>query len=282
VTFTNPKDVTVEIPAGTRVKTAEAVVFTTDDSIEILAGGSEDVDITAVVEGDAGAVEADTIRLVEGDLEGDVTVTNADPTDPEGTVEVPAVSEDDQATLRTVVIDVVSGDAMEELESQNPGALVFEDTLDVTIVDEQFSAEIGEEANWVTIDAELSVTAIAASAADLQEMAKFWLAEDLLEDEVLLDKTLDAEVVPGSAVTYDPEAATVTAEILLEGGIVPAFDPQDLKEQIAGSSVSDARAYLADEIPSLTEPVIDRGPGWLPGGMPRFDWRIQLVVEPGP
>jgi hypothetical protein len=171
---------------------------------------------------------------------------------------------------------------MEELRAANPGDLIFEETLDVAIVEEQFSAEIDQEANWVAIDATLSITALAASSEDLTEMARFWLAEDLLEDEVLLDKTLAAEVAPDATVEYDEEGGTVNTQILLQGGITPAFDPADLQEQIAGSSVEDAQDFLTAEIPSLTQPSIDRGPGWLPGGLPRFDWRIQLIVEPGP
>ncbi len=282
VVFTNPKDEIVTIPEGTRVKTADAVVFLTDEEIDVPAGGEQDVEVTALIEGPSGAVPADSLTILEGDLLGAVTVTNPQPTDPEGTTTQPIVSEDDLANLRTVAVEQVSDTAMEQLRTENPGALVFGDTLVVQIVKEEFSAALGEQANWVTIDADLSVTAIAASAQDLRDMAKFWLAEDLNEDEVLLDRTLTAELAPDAAVDYDEEAGIVGAEILLQGGIIPYFDPAELKDDIAGTNVDDARLYLEDSFPSLTEPTVDRGPGWLPGGLPRFDWRIQLIVEPGP
>lgn len=282
VVFTNPKDEIVTIPEGTRVKTADAVVFLTDEEIDVPAGGEQDVEVTALIEGPSGAVPADSLTILEGDLLGAVTVTNPQPTDPEGTTTQPIVSEDDLANLRTVAVEQVSDTAMEQLRTENPGALVFGDTLVVQIVKEEFSAALGEQANWVTIDADLSVTAIAASAQDLRDMAKFWLAEDLNEDEVLLDSTLTAELAPDAAVDYDDEAGIVGAEILLQGGIIPYFDPAELKDDIAGTNVDDARLYLEDSFPSLTEPTVERGPGWLPGGLPRFDWRIQLIVEPGP
>ncbi len=109
-----------------------------------------------------------------------------------------------------------------------------------------------------------------------------FLAEDLNDDEVLLDSTLTAELAPDATVDYDEEGGIVGAEILLQGGVIPYFEPSELKNDIAGTNVDDARLYLEDSFPSLTEPTVDRGPGWLPGGLPRFDWRIQLIVEPGP
>lgn len=282
VVFTNAKDEAVAIPKGTRVKTADAVVFLTDEEIEVPAGGEQDVEVSALVEGSSGAVPADSLTILEGDLLGAVTVTNPQATDPEGTTTQPVVSEDDLANLRTVAVEQVTDTAMDQLREANPGALIFQDTLVVQIVKEEFSAAIGEQANWVTIDADLSVTAIAASANDLKDMAKFWLAEDLNEDEVLLDSTLTAELAPDATVDYDEEAGIVGADILLQGGVIPYFDPKTLKDDVAGTNVDDARLYLEDSFPSLTEPTVDRGPSWLPGGLPRFDWRIQLIVEPGP
>ncbi len=282
VEFTNPKAELVTIPAGARLKTDKAVVFVTDEELEVGPGATKDVGVTALNPGDSGAVDADTITIVDGSLLGKVTVTNPEPTDPGGTETVPAVSNEDLANLRTVVVTAIADRALKELKEANAGALIFPETIDVSVVDEKFDHEVGDVANWITIDAETSITALGISEADLRGLARFWLADELFDDEVLLDSTLNAEVAPGSSVEYDLDSQTVAATLLLEGGVVPSFDPKEVQAKIAGSSAADAEAYLAEQFDSLTQPTVERGPSWLPGGLPRFDWRIKLVVEPGP
>jgi len=174
VVFVNLTGYGINVPAGTRLSGGGATFHTTED---VWVPGSdfrgEDaylgkgrVSIVADVPGSAGNVPAGAISVVEGNLAGLLTVENSQATAGGSERHAAIVTAEDQARLRQHLLGALQQEAYSELQAKLSGLEVLSGTLQVEIVEENFSQSVGGEAGTLVLRAKVRASAL-ASAPDL-------------------------------------------------------------------------------------------------------------------
>lgn len=273
VTFTNRTGEAVTVPAGTVVRTADNVRFTTTAEVTINAGQGSTVrtEIIAVEPGARGNVDRGRISKVEGALDSRVTVFNEGPTFGGGAREVEVVTASDRERARTALMDVLNKEAQTKLESQRkPEERLSSQSINFTILEEVYDKKEGEQGKTLN----LRMTARAAGT--------------LLSDEDISDlvthvwqpKTRPGYYVPaGAHVIHPPEVLKIDGEVMslvirVEGVAVARISEDLVRENVRWKTVDEARSYLTQSLSLAKEPGIEMKPNWAARAL-----RINVVIE---
>jgi len=173
VVFVNLTGYGINVPAGTRLSGGGATFHTTED---VWVPGSdfrgEDaylgkgrVNIVADVPGSAGNVPAGAISVIEGDLASWLTVENTEATAGGSERHAAIVTAEDQARLRQHLLGALQQEAYSELQAKLSGLEVLSGTLQVEIVEENFSQSVGGEAGTLVLRAKVRASALASAPA---------------------------------------------------------------------------------------------------------------------
>lgn len=290
VIFTNETTLQTLIVAGTIVRTegtfnrAPAEFETLQNiTLEAQRGATAEVTVRALANpssaGVAGNVEAEAITTVVGPLTGSVSVTNPQAITGGGIRETAFVTANDHERLRTLA----RTQALQNARSFLISTIDEENTLLVTdsirIVEERslfYSEDINEPADTVSLT---MLVTIEATLINLNEarLVAFANLGGYVPDGRTIDE--DTIVYRRGDVQQILSDRSVVFQMQVEGETQVKLDAGQIRDQLAGLSEDEARAYLENEylLDPRYPPEIDTFPPFL-NRMPMLPIRIQVEV----
>lgn len=264
VTIYNTSSGTVSLSGGTQVTASNGQVFLLDSDVKVASSsgdifsgtkpGTTDVSVSAKDLGTDGNVPSGTKFTVSG---RDTIAGKNDNAFSGGTKKsVTVVSADDLAKLRSQLTKSVQSDAQKKLKDQASGdEAVLPITSDPTLQSQKFNKNVGEETKEVTLNANVVFTGFAYNKNDLKEYAKTILQKKDSNGGNLADKSLNATV--GTATLKSKGSATAT--VMLEAGMIPNLNEQDIIPNVQKKSLGDAKTSLSS-LPQVEQADIKFSP----------------------
>ena len=272
------------IPAGSVISTANGVKFKTNSAVTVPRADivglqvfpkSASVKVTAVTAGPDGNVQPNTIVVIpRGEDPISLDVNNPDETKGGKRDEFPKVTQEDVDAAMLALdgqLDAAFLDQLADPTIASPDATVFPETRALgpstptvdpaTLVDQELE----------TFDLELTATgtATAVNADPVRAVAEERLRSSVDPNHQLLEGSVevnvDPAVVTGGRISF-PVSASATQTAIL--------DASDLKQQVMGRSLDEARSIL--EAYGAVE--LTPWPDWV-STVPTFDGRVDLTIQ---
>lgn len=282
VLFVNQLPQAVTVPAGTRVGTSDGsnITFQTLEEVVLAeaVGSTAEVEVIAEAPGPEGNVAANLVNRVQGPLDLQVEVRNLAEMTGGAVRETAAVSPEDQERLRAQALQFLQAVALANMEAQlTEREFISKDTVRVvTILDETFSHDVGEQTSELTLvlRAELVGTAVDTTVAS-------GLAFDSLGQAVPDGFTLVPDSIrfsSGDVVAVD-DSGRVTFSMIGEGVVAANLVLDGAITAVTGQPPETAAAYLYQNLPLRAVPTLDIWPIWF-DRVPYLATRIQTEIAP--
>ena len=269
----------ISFPSKTVVVASNGVKFTIDNEVAIASRsasnpGQSNTNVTASENGESGNVgEGTDFSFQEFDeLLYSARSNNAFSARQEKDVTV--ASQDDLTKLEKSLYDSLSAKAKDKLKSQLSGEKLVDDTILVESTRKNFDKKAGDEASLINLDMEVEASAVVFDEGNLKNV---------------LAKNLDGQTPQGfKARGEDIEIREISARrvrdsVFISGSfnakLIPDFNEDELKGQIKGKSVKQARAKVL-EIQNVSNVDVVFSPGFLfASTLPGDSAKIKFKVE---
>jgi hypothetical protein len=294
-TFTNTNNfLDVPVLAGTRVWTADDIVFTTTAAITVpkatvngttITPGKADAPIAAAVKGTSGNVPAGAIVNVPDSLAAvlisEHPVTNADPTSGGTHTVNPLIVQADVDNARSTLstrLTLQFAAALTAPDLAPAGIEVFRDTarvdLDAIVYDPDPATLVNQQQATFTLSAAADGTVTMADLAVVRSLAERKLQASVKTGYALVNGSADVEMGISSA-----EGAVVTVALSAAATQAPKVDADQLRKAVRGKSIDQARRYLSQ----FGKVEISSWPGLWTSDVAGYDFRIDIrIVLPTP
>ncbi len=279
VVFRNLTQQLVTVPAGTIVRTADAIRFVTTSDGEVHAGIGKTLEapVEAVEGGLAGNVDADTIVAVEGRLGLSLSATNPEPLS--GGREIPSVqaSDKDRTRVKEELMKELQNTARAQLvEEMKADDILFEDTLAVSqVLSEVYDPPEGGAGTKLTLTMQEEFSARYAAASDLTELAALALNASLPSGFRAASEALTVKPVTKPALS---DNGSMRWTVRAERRIVQQINNVQVTQMIQGMGVDRAQALLKQNLPLKGSPEVHLSPSWWPW-VPIVPFRISIAVQ---
>ncbi|MFN8530742.1 MAG: hypothetical protein U0670_19215 [Anaerolineae bacterium] len=285
VVFINTTSVPVDIPAGTFVSTSAGtpIIFRTTQAGQVAGGIGLQIEIPvqAVAEssGEIGNIEPGLINQVIGALSTQVQVRNFSATYGGTSQAIRVVSEDDRTRLLDTIRQQIQSRAYTEMQPRiSPDQIIIPETIRITEERQDwmtFDAEVGDEANSLSLTMRAVVEATAVDMRLAQQIAYVQLSNQIPRGRSIDLASLT--YVRGSDVAVD-SAGRVTFSMTARGTIATQINASQLQERLAGRGLAEAQRYLTSalDLAEDTPPQIILSPDWF-GQMPLLAMRITII-----
>lgn len=282
VLFVNLLPQAVTIPAGTRVSTSDGrqLLYQTvaEANLPDVVGSTVEVAVTAVLPGPESNIGPNLINQVEGSLSVQLQVRNLDPIEGGLLRSATAVTEADRQRLRQQVVQFLLAMAAAEMEGQLVAdEFLTHDTLRVvSVVDETYSHEAGEQTSQLTLSMRAQIAGTAVNTTAASDLALYALGQQISPGFSLVPDSIRFESGP---ITGVDEAGRVTFSMIAAGSLARELPTAEVVDAITGQELPTAVAHLNAQL-ALREPAhISVWPTWF-DRMPYLTTRIKTVVEP--
>lgn len=188
--------------------------------------------------------------------------------------EITVVSQEDLDKLKESLFESLKNAATTNLKEKAADKSISENAIEVEITKQIFDKDLEEEATLVTLELEVEAFSVAYDENSLKE----YLAEISNEDA---PENLKARVE--GIETFSVNAKTFGGTLNLTGkykvNFVPKFEDDDLKEQIAGKSVKEAREIIKN-IPEVSDVNVNFSPAFfISNTLPSDKDKIRFKIE---
>ncbi len=248
----------VEFEGGTTLIGPEDLEFVLDNDVSI-ASKTADLDTGVDRWGETTAeVTAGGIGA-EYNLAAESTFTVSDFSDDEylarnteafsgGTSrEIRAVSEEDLQNLRDNLTEELTSEAEKELNEKLADSQVIDGSFSPSAAEEEFSAEVGDEVDTISLDLTVEVTAARISQERLIQIAEQVLAEKVESGYELREGSLKAKL----DIDEESEDENITGKLTLKGEAYPEIDQADLGQKLTGKKESKAKELIRESYPRI-------------------------------
>ena len=284
VLFINQTNQAVEIPAGTRLSTAEETPGTrqvvqtiTPVRLPAVVGGTAEVDVVALAAGPQGNLPANQIVQAEGALAGQVIVRNPEPLAGGGLRPAPAVTEADRVRLEAQVTQLLQTAALNQMQSLlTANETLPTESLRVTrIVAQTFSHQVGEQAERLSLALEAEVQGTAVNHRQALDLVYNGLAQQVRGGYTLVPSSF--YFYAGGVLGVDGQGR-VQLEVVGEARMAADLELEPHLGRVAGQPTAVAMQYLYEQLPLQTLPTAQVLPDWF-GRLPYLPSRMVVVVE---
>jgi hypothetical protein len=283
VTFINQLGMPINIPQGTAVRTSAFGTvmryFTLADvTVPGGFGAQAEAPIEAMEPGEAGNVAANLINEVEGVAAISVKVTNPRATGGGGSRRVQAVTQEDRERVRAKLLDTLVQQAYIQMVSEmGDREFIPVETLFIAqVLDETYDRFVTEEATTVALEMRVSVLGLKVNQDDTNTLIYAEMAARVPPDYELIADGLAFE--HGTIILPADATGDILVELSGKGYMIARFDQDQIRQAIAGKSVSEAAAYLENELRLQSAPDIKVRPEWL-GRVPWLPLRTEIEIK---
>ncbi|MFA6511518.1 MAG: hypothetical protein WCV86_00090 [Patescibacteria group bacterium] len=277
VTIYNNWSQTQPLAATTRLLAEDGTLFRILDRIDVPAGGSVTSPIYADVAGEAGEI-GPTRFTIPGLWAGlqDMIYAESTTATTGGTVEIKLLTDADLATAQEALTEKAKEAAADTLRTQEiPVDLAFEQSSITTdLIDEERSAELGEQVETFTLTRTESITALALDTVAIKTLALAELERTLESALVLTEDDVTFTVELPERIDALPLQITVTAT-----GNALLTANADILDPVELVSRSEARIqeYFTD-VPGIATVDVRFSPFWVTRA-PSNPAQITVVVK---
>lgn len=222
--------------------------------------GTADVSISALDIGEDYNKDAGVEFTVESFSPTSFVAKNSEPITGGTSTEIKVASEEDAAALLTSLTSKLESDATSNLQKEGndqTGLYIQKNLTD--IVKEEYSSEIGEETNNLTLNLELELSGLTYNKQDI---------------ELLISDRSNASIPTGYTKTSIPIEVTTSEEEELDNGeisllanikikLLPQINESELKTALAGDTTSELTSTLK-ELTGFSRAEAKITPSWLP------------------
>jgi hypothetical protein len=257
VTIFNRTEGSKEFTAGTVISGPGDLDFSLDDDVTVAsesAGpdytkipGKATVAVTAVKIGTEGNLAADSEFSIADFSTADYIAKNESAFTGGTSREVAVVSEEDQENLLSALTEELKQKAVGELsQTLSPDTKLLEESLEVLVVRKNYSQEIDEEADQLTLSLNSKISALAYKEEDFK---------NLIEDQI-------RETIP-SGFEFKREESEISFELIdveedgsarftsvLKANLLPKLNLEEIKKNLAGKYPELGELYL-DNLPNV-------------------------------
>ncbi len=278
--FQNLTTSPVIVPAGTvlRSLTFPPVRFSTIQEGEVPAGGSVDIPVRAIEYGVSGNLPADSLRIIEGELDFSLSVTNPAPITGGESKSAPAPVQEDYDRVEAVARAELDANALRALQAALPeGSVIFPQTVTLAqVVEKSFTPAESAPSEKLTIRLKAEYRAQYAAAEDLQELARRSLDVTLPDGFVPAPESLRVETL--SPPLTQPDGTTAW-QIRAARDLLPDVAPMQIIAWIQGRTPAQAEARLQNALPLASPPQVSVMPSFFPY-LPLAPFRITIHFTP--
>lgn len=193
--------------------------------------------------------------------------------------EVRIISEEDKNKVLIAVRAKLLEAGQKKLEEDVSEGLFILPTQTIEITSAQYSADVEDEADEVTVQAKADVTAVAYNAADIKPIAQKVLESDIPSGYALVDEDPQVLSAPGEAPTASGSAQQLVINITAQAK--PTFNEAEIEAKVSGKSPTEALQILEKEstiqkIELQFRPVLASRMGVL---IPKDPDKISILVQ---
>ncbi len=296
VTLYNRTNSSKSFSAGTKLTGPDSLVYTLDEDVSVASASSKENDDLSITTEPATVQVAITASEIGTQFNlgsgTEFTVANFDKSsylaraqsDITGgsSREVSAVAKEDVDTLTKELKQKLESQAKEQLSGNQDNFLeVILLTDEASSFEPSLSAEVGQEAQELIMNATYSSQALTYKKSDLDQLAILQASQSLPPDHQLLPDRTQVEILEFSL--NDDDTYTISANAKL--ALAPNLDTQKVINDLRGRRPAVTESYLRS-LPGFTKVAIDLNPK-LPtpiATFPRVAKNITLQVDtnPGP
>ncbi len=278
VAITNPGPSPVTAPGGAILVTVAGDQFTLDLATLVPARSTVTQSATATKLGASGNVAAGALtRWQDAGLQGQLTVTNPQAAAAGVSEERPAVDAADIATVKALAQSIEQSEsAKRTVLAGRPRDGVFLGTAKASVAFGEPSAAVGEDADFVFLEVDVTVTATAVTQATLEALAVLRLGAQA--PGALVRGSVTA-IEEGAALT-NPQNGGIRNTFKLIARFAKGGAEPEVEAAIKGKSKADAEAAVRDLYGSAGTRV-KFWPSWAPWA-PRVGFRIDVELAAAP
>lgn len=276
VTLTNLSGKELILPEGSFLITndKEPGFFVLTRSATLPAGIGETIqaDAQALLAGEIGNIEAESIVSLAGEAGAQVRVINEAPFSGGTSTQVPAPDEKDYQILKEQLLDQLATQAQKNLTvEQDEGLQLIQGSLQLEdILLEEKVGEIGQPSDKATMRITAKFKGLSFRQSDLVTVATIILDADITEGYMPLSEALELRTV--GQVNLD-RTGRATWKASVSRRVMPVIDFEQAAVLLSGKSIAKAKAYFAGLIPQ-TQPA--KFKSLLPF-MPFLPMRIEFI-----
>lgn len=280
VTLYNRSDASVSLPRGTKLIGPDSLTYTIDQEVnlasastkpgsnkyeEIKTPSTEEVAVSAVSIGAKYNLGQGT-ELRVADYGSSILIASA-ATDIDGGTsrEITAVAASDIEKLRTEARQQLEEEIISQYSQEDNfiGAIFLnKDQFDFT---ESFSADVGDEATSVSLEAQSSTQVMTYTQDHVNHLIEKQLLDSAPEGYQFLPTQSSLEIIRSSTLTDNTVKVTATAQAKM----TPILDDHEVINNLRGRFPSVTEDYF-QQLPGFDRVEIDIQPKWLPDMLKTF------------
>ncbi len=285
VLLTNASTQEVFVPVGTVLIAVTGLEFVTTGDITVPAAdpygsltiGSATAEVAAVNPGPDSNVEAEVLY---GQLDSGIYFLNREPIGGGSMRRIATVSQVDIDGLRDQAKQGLDEKAVGAIESRLvDGQQLLANSETRSQIQYMFNHEAGADAESVSVDASLAISAQAYSFDNIHDQARVAVVDRLQvkagEAATVLPDSLETtapQPIDGSGETAFAVFASATVRSIVDETVL-----ESVRTELAGTDLESAVARI-EQVAGVGSVTIDNSPDWLGGRMPRLESRIQIEV----
>lgn len=272
----------ISLPSDTVIIGPNNLGFTLDSSVTVASGSASTPGTTkaAVTAQDIGAeynLSSGTNFSVQSYSTSDIEAKSESSFSGGTSRDISAVSKVDQENLEEELLNELQEKTSEEFfKNLESDALFIEETHTATPSAKSFSNKIGDEASTLKLSLTITAQGIAVKKDDLFELSKKQLEDKIPDGFVLRSEQVDLE--------FDylgEDKGVYDLRLVVSANLLPAVDPNSVKDKVVGKYPKVVEGYLKSEIPGFSRAEISfnkpRFPGRL-GTLPRVAKHIDVAI----
>lgn len=285
VTIYNNGDDPVTLNSGTPIRASNGVTFLIDKDIkigsasgDIFSGtkpGTADAPVVAKELGTESNLPSGTKFAIGGDT---TLAAKNDSAFSGGTKkQLTVVSQNDLTKLRTDLPKSLEDKADSAIkQSADSDETVLPIVISSALTKTKYDKKVDEEAKKVTLAATVAFTGMAYKNSDVKDYAKSLLKDTYDDDTNIANDSMNVTVEDATL----KKNKTVEASIIIEAGLLPNIDTDEVVKELEGKSLDEAKA-IVNSLPQVTSSEITFAPGipLLPSLFPRLPQHISVEVR---
>ena len=187
-----------------------------------------------------------------------------------------AVSEEDLNQLRDSLSEELKSEAEKELKAKLSDSQLISGSLEASIVDEEFTAEVGDEVDNVGLEMTAKVTAAKISQEQLLKIAEQVLSEKIESGYELREGSLKAKLD-----VNETDQEGISGKLTLKGEAYPRIDKEELSRQVISKQEDKAKELIRQSYPRIYRHEVNYQFPWLKyiGYLPLKPENIIIKIE---
>jgi hypothetical protein len=271
----------VLVPEGTVFSSlgGDPVKFASEESVLIPGGVGETAQITvsAVHPGIHGNLQEGELKVVEGELGLDISITRSDEMTGGSQAMLPAPSESDRLSALSELSLELDMAASHEIENNlNEEEIIIPETIArVSVVQEEMYPEIGHPGERLDLWLQAEYQAWVVDETDIRRIARSLLDATLPDGFQPMNQDIDLQYLSSPQIRDQQLHLAVTSIRMIEREV----DFEKLVKMIAGNKPEQGVSLLMNEMRLQKAPSVQITPEWWPI-LPFLGYQYEVSIKP--